>query len=174
MMMPKPTIAVQPTLPPFSLVTSHPMQRDPRSSPYGLYLVHSLGAGGGQGFYWFRHEADAVACIRTLAEQSPESEELAPLLLDVNNFEDLSLELINRTQLQFTVRWAGRFEQLWDSDSRFAREIRNDFTPLYESRHPDDDFMANLDKFVRHLEVYAAHHPERNYVSEFSLNRPVD
>lgn len=159
---------------PFKLLTSNPTHRDPRICRYGVFLINALSAGGDQGFHWFQHEADALAFVSDRAEQTRAWQELQLLLAPTQYLADLPLRAINAWQASFTLRWAGRLEDLWECQSRFAKEIRNDFMPIFfDSMGPETD-QKTRERFIRHLGQYAERFPAKTYVSNFRFSRLKD
>lgn len=158
----------------FELINSNPTQRDPRICPFGVFLTNAMSAGGGQSFYWFLHEADAVGYIMELAMEANPDEEFESHFAGKSTFSDLSLECIHAGQVSFTIRWAGRFEDLMESKARFACEIRNDFMEIYVSGIFKDTNQITKDRFVEHLGRYSERFPARTFVSGFRFGALKD
>lgn len=154
--------------PEFTLISSNPMARHPQVCPYGFYMVKSLSQGGSQGFYWFHHEIDALAYLYDCIDDSSAWDELDRLKGLIKHAEDVPIHEINELQTQFTIRWIGHYEMLLSSQSRFAREVRNDFQDIFTDGGSKMDDKTRV-AFWLHLGAYSEQFPEKSYVSKYRL-----
>ena len=154
----------------FELLNSNPTQRDPRVCPFGVFLAHSMSAGGDQAFFWFMHEIEAVQFLIEKAGETTAFEEFETLLSNVMTFEEMPVEMLNAWQTSFTIRWIGRYEELLDCQSRFCCEIRHDFMPIYVNRVFQDTDKNTIDRFIEHLGRYVERFPAKTFVSGFRFS----
>ncbi len=159
--------------PEFTLISSNPMARQPQVCSYGFYMVKSLSQGGSQGFYWFRHEIDALAYLYECIDDSSAWDELDRLKGLIKHAEDVPIDEINELQTKFSIRWIGHCEMLLTCQSRFAKEIRNDFSDLFVDSCSDMK-ERTLEAFWSHLEVYSIRFPEKTFVSNYTLRKPCN
>lgn len=161
----------------FQLTPSDPRQRDPRICSYGLFLANSVATGGDQSFYWFLHEKDALdflhqshcgeVCAETYADEGDPELTACRACREATGLASLPLDTINQSQCRYTVRWAGQFADLVDGQSRFAKEIRRDFTLLESMPFPYRPKSESMQEFIAHLSAYTERFPPKAYRSSF-------
>lgn len=113
-----------------------PLDRDPRTHPFGMLLVDKQMYDGIDGFAWFKNEADAVTYLTVevwqqlgvTEEQECEARDLyQQALLGKSSLSDANLPQLEQHQERFLILWLGYFSQISKNPDPFIESILESF-----------------------------------------------
>lgn len=113
-----------------------PLDRDPRTHPFGMLLVDKQMYDGIDGFAWFKNEADAITYLTAevwqqlgvTEEQECEARDLyRQALLGKSSLSDATLPQPEHDQERFLIVWLGYFSQIRETSDPYIESIIESF-----------------------------------------------